>query len=55
MALLRVVLPPVIDAVGASGVPGAMYVQIFGVAIPLLAYAFLSGGWVARVALGMLR
>jgi hypothetical protein len=28
---------------------------VFGVALPLLVYAFLSGGWATRVALGLLR
>jgi hypothetical protein len=55
MVLLLVLLPPVIDAVGASGIPAATYVQVFGVALPLLVYAFLSGGWATRVALGLLR
>ena len=39
----------------ALAIPGATYLQVFGVALPLLVYAFLSGGWVTRVALGMLR
>ena len=55
MVLLKLLLPPVIDAVGGLGIPGAAYLQVFGVALPLLVYAFLSGGWVTRVALGMLR
>ena len=55
IVLLKVVLPPLIDAVGAIAIPGAMYLQVFGVALPLLVYAFLSGGWVTRVAIGMLR
>jgi hypothetical protein len=55
IVLLTVLLPPVIDAVGASGVPAATYVQVFGVALPPLVYAFLSGGWVTRLALGLLR
>jgi hypothetical protein len=55
IVLLRVVLPPVIDAVGESGLPAATYVQVFGVALPLFVYAFLSGGWVTRAAIGLLR
>jgi hypothetical protein len=55
MVLLMVLLPPAIDAVGASGIPAATYVQVFGVAFPLLVYAFLSGGWVTRAAIGLLR
>ena len=34
------------DAIGASGIPAAAYVELFGVALPLFVYAFLSGGWV---------
>jgi hypothetical protein len=55
MVLLMLVLPPALDALGASGFPARLYVQMFGVALPMLVYAFLSGGWVARLALGMLR
>jgi hypothetical protein len=55
MVLLTVLLPPAIDAVGTSGIPAATYVQVFGVALPLLVYAFLSGGWVTRAAIGLLR
>jgi hypothetical protein len=53
--LLQVLLPPAFDAVGASGLPAALYFQVFGVALPLLVYAFLSGGWTARLAMGLLR
>ncbi len=55
MVLLTVLLPPVIGAVGGSGLPAATYFQVFGVALPLLVYAFLSGGWVTRAAIGLLR
>jgi hypothetical protein len=51
--LLRLVRFP-LDAVGGSGIPAAAYIQLFGVALPLLTYAFLSGGWVGRAALGLL-
>ena len=54
MVLLTVLLPPGIDAVGASGIPAATYAQVFGVALPLLVYAFLTGGWMARAAIGLL-
>jgi VIT1/CCC1 family predicted Fe2+/Mn2+ transporter len=27
----------------------------FGVALPLFVYAFLSGGWVTRLSMGLLR
>lgn len=55
IVLVTVLLPPAIDAVGASGLPAATYVQVFGVVLPLFVYAFLSGGWVARAAIGLLR
>jgi hypothetical protein len=55
VVLLTVLLPPAIDAVGASGIPAATYLQVFGVALPLLVYAFLSGGWIARAAIDLLR
>jgi hypothetical protein len=55
IVLIVVLLSPVMDALGASGIPGALYVQLFGVALPLLVYAFLGGGWVTKVALGLLR
>ena len=51
MVLLKVVLPPAVDAVGASGLPRRLYMQVFGVALPLLVYAFLTGGWVTRARL----
>jgi hypothetical protein len=55
MVLLMLVLPPALDAVGASGLPATAYVQVFGVALPLLVYTFLSGGWVTRAAISQLR
>ena len=55
IVLLTVLLPPAIDAVGASGIPAATYFQVFGVALPLFVYAFLSGGWVTRAAIDLLR
>jgi hypothetical protein len=53
-ALLRLV-PFVVDATTSSSIPAARYVTVFGVALPLFVYAFLSGGWVTRLAMGMLR
>lgn len=53
--LLVVVLPAAFNAISATGVPAAIYFQIFGVALPLLVYAFLTGGWTARAAMGLLR
>ena len=55
MVLLTVLLPPAFDVVDAIGIPASTYIQVFGVALPLLVYAFVSGGWVAKVALGLLR
>jgi hypothetical protein len=52
--LLRL-LPTAFDAISASRIPASSYVEILGVALPLLVYAFLGGGWVARAALGLLR
>jgi hypothetical protein len=31
------------------------YVEVFAIALPALVYAFLSGGWLTRVAVGLLR
>ena len=55
MVLLRLALPPALDVVGTSGLPASMYLQVFGLALPMLVYAFLSGGWVTRAAVGLLR
>ncbi|MGH3143934.1 MAG: hypothetical protein ACRDO9_12525 [Gaiellales bacterium] len=55
MVLLRLLLPVGLDAVDAAGVPAPDYVQVFGVALPLFVYAFLSGGWTTRAAMGLLR
>ena len=52
MVLLHLLLPFGLDA---TGVPAADYVQVFGVALPLFVYAFLSGGWTTRAAMGLLR
>jgi hypothetical protein len=55
MVLLQLLLPFGLDAVEASGVPAADYVKVFGIALPLFVYAFLSGGWTTRAAMGLLR
>jgi hypothetical protein len=52
--LLRL-LPFVLDVTKTSGLPAVHYIEIFGFALPLFVYAFLSGGWVARAAVGMLK
>jgi hypothetical protein len=48
-------LPVALDAIRGSGIPAVAYVEVFGIALPLFVYAFLSGAWVGRAALGMLR
>ena len=53
--LLRFVLPAAFDSIEAHAWPGTMYLQVFGVGLPLLVYAFLTGGWVTRAAMGLLR
>jgi hypothetical protein len=55
MVLLRLLLPVGLDAVDTIGVPAADYVKVFGVALPLFVYAFLSGGWTTRAAMSLLR
>jgi hypothetical protein len=55
MVLLHLLLPVGLDAVDATGVPAADYVQVFGITLPLFVYAFLSGGWTTRAAMGLLR
>jgi hypothetical protein len=55
MVLLRLLLPVGLEAVEVIGVPAADYVKVFGVALPLFIYAFLSGGWTTRAAMGLLR
>jgi hypothetical protein len=52
--LLRL-LPLVFAGIESTGVPGVLYVKIFGAALPLLVYAFLTGGWMTRLAVGLLR
>jgi len=52
--VLRAV-PFALDRIGTNGPTTVEYVEIFGIALPALVYAFLSGGWMARLALGLLR
>jgi hypothetical protein len=54
MVLLQLVSVP-LGAINSSGLPAARFLCAFGVALPLFVYAFLSGGWVARVSLDLLR
>jgi hypothetical protein len=53
-AVLRSV-PYALDRIGTSGPTTIEYIEIFGIALPALIYGFLSGGWITRVALGLLR
>jgi hypothetical protein len=54
IVLLRFVFYPV-HAVSASKLPAARLVALFGLALPMFVYAFLSGGWMTRLAIGTLR
>jgi hypothetical protein len=53
--LLQLVVPAAFAAIDARALPGTVYLQVFGVALPFLVYAFLAGGWVTRLALSQLR
>ena len=53
--VLLKLLPFAVDAIKESGVPAGGYIIVFGVALPLLVYAFLGGGWTTRAAIGLLR
>jgi hypothetical protein len=53
--VLRLLLPFALDGLRASGIPAVAYVEVFGVALPLFVYAFLTGGWAGRAALSLLR
>lgn len=48
-------LPFGLDAIGGIPVPAIAYVELFGLVLPLFVYAFLSGGWVGRAAMDLLR
>lgn len=54
MTLLQFVSVP-LDLVNGSGLPAARFLCAFGVALPLFVYAFLSGGWITRLSMGLLR
>jgi hypothetical protein len=51
---LRLV-PFALNSTSSSSMPAARYVSVFGLALPLFVYAFLSGGWLTRLAIGLLR
>jgi len=51
VALLIVyAVDPAMAFVGASGIPWARLVSVFGVAFPILVYEFLVGAWLIRLA-----
>ena len=54
MVLLQFVSVP-LNAIQASGLPATRFLCAFGVALPLFVYAFLSGGWVTRLSIDLLR
>jgi hypothetical protein len=52
--LLQVLLPAALGTIAESGIPAATWISVFGVALPLLFYAFVSGGWIVRAAMSLL-
>ena len=52
--LLRL-LPLVFPAPDAAAASLRVYVEVFALALPALVYAFLSGGWLTRLAVRLLR
>ena len=52
--LLRL-LPLAFPEPDPTEVSAIAYVEVFALALPALVYAFLSGGWLTRVAVGLLR
>ena len=52
--LLRLV-PVALTRITTSEIPALVYIAVFALALPALVYAFVSGAWLARVALGLLR
>ena len=48
-------LPLALTETTTSGARPFVYVEIFLLALPALVYAFLSGAWLTRLAVGMLR
>lgn len=51
--LLRL-LPLAFPEQDAGAVSVAVYVEVFALALPALVYAFLSGGWLTRILVGLL-
>jgi hypothetical protein len=52
--LLRLT-PVFMGLIGAADDVVRTYVAVFGLVLPMFVYVFVSGGWVTRVAMGMLR
>jgi hypothetical protein len=52
--LLRL-LPLALTETTTSSAHTFVYVEVFLLALPALVYAFLSGAWLTRLAIGMLR
>jgi hypothetical protein len=48
-------LPLAFPSPGSAATSLRLYVEVFALALPALVYAFLSGGWVARIAVGLLK
>jgi hypothetical protein len=48
-------LPLVFPDHDSAAVSVRLYVEVFALALPALVYAFLSGGWLTRIAIRQLR
>jgi steroid 5-alpha reductase family enzyme len=53
VVLLEVALPVALSSV--SGLPAFRFIDVFALALPLLVYAFLTGGWATQAAIERLR
>jgi hypothetical protein len=52
--LLRL-MPLAFPSPGSAATSLRLYVEVFALALPALVYAFLSGGWLTRLAIRQLR
>jgi hypothetical protein len=43
-------LKPLVASIAESGLPLAVFLAVFGVALPALTYMFVAGGWLIRTA-----
>jgi hypothetical protein len=48
--LIGALLKPALAGVAESGLPIAVFVAVFGVALPALTYMFVAGAWLIRAA-----